>query len=120
MDISEDTSLADIEVPVSLPSLPDVTNLTGTEIIPDYLDEIEYLMTEIPESAMSSINTLVPLARFAHRCSTSGASPETFTSFTGSDSLGAQIGLFRMLKFEGLVDSSTTVCDLTAGRGDGA
>jgi len=120
IDISNDISLADIILPTNLPSLPQITNLTGNELIPDYLEEIEYLMTELPESAMLDIKDLGPLSRFAHRCSTNGASPETFTSFTGSDSLGAQIGLFRCLLNEGVIDKEMSVCDLTAGRGDGA
>jgi hypothetical protein len=118
-DVSKDVSFADIEMPVSLPSLAGSTMLTGQEPIPDYLDEIEYASIKIPEYAMQTLSDITPLCKFAHRCSTSGALPETFTSFTGSDSLGAQVGLFKLLRNEEMMDEFTSICDLTAGRGDG-
>jgi len=118
-DIAESISLADIMAPVNLPSLPNYTLLTGSEPVPPQLEEIEYLMSPIPLSAMATMSEALPLCKFAHRCSTSGAHPATFTSFTGSDSLGAQIGLIRALLHHGWIDEDTTVCDLTAGRGDG-
>lgn len=109
----------DIIVPSSLPTINGVTNLTGTEPIPDFLDEIEYLNQPIPNSAMATLDQAVPLFKFAHKCSTTGARPETFFSHTGSDSLGAQVGLFRMMISEGIIDEDMRICDLTAGRGDG-
>lgn len=118
-DISQELSLADIDVPTELPSLPNHTLLQGTERIPEHLEEIEYEMIDLPLSAMPNLEDILPLCKFAHRCSTTGASPETFTSHTGSDSLGAQFGLFRALLAKNWVDLGMTVCDLTAGRGDG-
>lgn len=118
-DISEDTALADIEVPINLPTIGSYTQLTGKEPIPDYIDEIEYLALPIPLSAMSDFHQILPLCKFAHKCSTTGARPETFTSPTGSDSLLAQVGLFRQLMSDGWLTPDSHVCDLTAGRGDG-
>jgi len=118
-DLTTELSLVDIDMPVQLPSLPDYTLLHGKEQIPDYLDEIEYIITPLPLSAMLTFSEILPLCKFAHRCSTTGAAPEAFTSHTGSDSLGAQIGLFRALRSAGWVDTDTRICDLTAGRGDG-
>jgi len=119
-EVSRDSELADIDLPINLPSLSEQTNLSGKEQIPASLDEIEYSLIKLPPSAMPDLDMLRPLCHFAQRCSTGGAAPETFTSYTGSDSLGAQIGLFKSLINEGLVDKSTEICDLTAGRGDGA
>lgn len=119
-DISTDTSLADIDVPTSLPSLTGHTILTGMEEIPSRLDEIEYQINPVGFDVMASLEDLAPLCRFAHRCSTTGADPAAFGSPTGSDSLGAQIGLFRALMTSRWIDTETRICDLTAGRGDGA
>nr|WNM95033.1 MAG: RNA-dependent RNA polymerase [Diaporthe gulyae ophiovirus 1] len=118
-DVTSDVSLADIDIPSKLPSLPNYTLLTGEEEIPIDLIDIEYIMTRIGAGAMSSLKDMAPLCTFAHRCSISGASPLVFSSHTGSDSLGAQLGLFRLLRDSDWIDGSTRICDLTAGRGDG-
>jgi hypothetical protein len=118
-DMAVDTSLADIEVPTTLPSLPNHTLLTGHEVVPGELDEIEYAIMPIGLNAMATMDVITPLCKFAHRCATSGALPSTFTSFTGSDSLGAQVGLFRSLLNARWITDAMTICDLTAGRGDG-
>jgi len=68
---------------------------------------------------MQTIDQLLPICKYAHQCSIAGADPETFTSYTGSDSLTAQVGLFRYLKNEAIIDDSMNICDLTSGRGDG-
>jgi hypothetical protein len=118
-DVCTETSLADIDVPTTLPSLLTHTLLTGKEAIPPILEEIEYTLMPIGLSAMSTIDTLAPMCRFAHRCSISGAAPSTFTSFTGSDSLGAQVALFKAMIACDWIDEDMNICDLTAGRGDG-
>jgi hypothetical protein len=118
-DVGADTSLADIEMPGSLPSIAATTILSGDEEIPDHLLDINYLLLPLPLGAMATMTEILPLAKFAHRCSTSGASPQAFTSHTGSDSLGAQVGLFQTLLHNDFVDGETRICDLTAGRGDG-
>jgi len=118
-DICQDVSSADIIVPETLPSIPTWTNLTGREPIPDYIEEIEYDAEKIPLSAMATLDQSIQLFEYAHMCSTIGASPEVFTSHTGSDSLGAQHAFFRYLESAGIIDGSTRICDLTAGRGDG-
>lgn len=117
--LAEEITLSDIDVPVSLPTLHDYTLLHGSEQIPPYLEEIEYSVIPLPVSAMATLHELMPLCKFAHRCAISGARPESFTSYTGSDSLGAQLGLFRSLILKGWIDEDTDICDLTAGRGDG-
>nr|QDB75017.1 MAG: RNA-dependent RNA polymerase [Cladosporium cladosporioides negative-stranded RNA virus 1] len=118
-DTIQDISCGDIVMPVGLPSLPTWTTLTGDENIPIELFEIEYLMESIPMSAVESMSQAAPLFQYAHMCSTGGADPHVFTSHTGSDSLGAQISLFRLLKSKGILSEDDRICDLTAGRGDG-
>lgn len=118
-ELCEEITLSDIIVPAQVPSLEHQTRLSVEEHIPDYLMEIEYESQDVPFSAMKELNLIAPLCMYAQTCSTTGADPKTFTSPTGSDSLGAQIGLFRMLRSRGIIDYSTNICDLTAGRGDG-
>jgi len=117
--VCSDATCADIVVPETLPSMPAWTPLTGEEAFPPALDEIEYILDELPLSALATIEQAAPLIKYAHLCSVSGASPECFTSHTGSDSLGAQFALFRTLLSQGIVDETMSICDLTAGRGDG-
>jgi hypothetical protein len=118
-DLCSDVSMSDVIVPAALPSIPVHTILTGKETLPDSVDEVEYIAHSIPLSAMSTLDQIHPLCKYAHKCATIGARPETFTSLTGSDSLTAQVGLFRMLKSMNIIDEDTKICDLTAGRGDG-
>jgi hypothetical protein len=118
-EICDEISLQDVLMPTGLPTLKDHTLLTGLEEIPIEVVGIEYTSIEIPYSAMSTLDEILPLCQYAHKCSTSGASPDTFISLTGSDSLGAQLGLLRHLKDSNVIDDTTQVCDLTAGRGDG-
>jgi hypothetical protein len=118
-DLCSSITLADVIIPSSLPSLETHTRLNGHESIPAYLHEIEYASQDIPYSAMEELHHLSPLCKYAQMCSTTGADPRTFTSPTGSDSLGAQLGLFRMMKSQNVIDETTMICDLTAGRGDG-
>nr|WON42279.1 RNA-dependent RNA polymerase [Actinidia fungus negative-stranded RNA virus 1] len=118
-EICSEANFADIVMPVSLPSLGAMTTLTGDETLSDSMYSIEYIMHEIPASAMATLPDLEPLCKFAQKCAITGADPETFTSPTGSDSLGAQFGLFRAMMSAGVIDQETRICDLTAGRGDG-
>jgi hypothetical protein len=118
-DMVQDVACGDIVMPVGLPSIPTHTTLTGDEQIPAELHEIEYISELIPLSAMSTMDQAEALFKYAHLCSTGGADPHVFTSYTGSDSLGAQIALFRLLKSQGIVSEDDKICDLTAGRGDG-
>jgi hypothetical protein len=118
-DICEDIALEDIIMPVGLPTLSHMTHLTGDEEMPNVCSEIVYEGFDIPNSAMATLEELHPLAQYAHKCSTTGASPYTFVSHTGSDSLMAQVGLFNYLKSRNYVNESMIVCDLTSGRGDG-
>jgi hypothetical protein len=118
-ELCSDIAVHDIIVPIDLPSINPTSTLTGTEPFPEHLYGIEYSLQSLPLSAMKDLDHIHPLCKYAHLCSTTGASPATFTSHTGSDSLGAQFGLFRMLVSEGIVDRHTNICDLTAGRGDG-
>jgi len=119
LDICDDIALEDVIMPIGLPSLSHTTDLSGNEPMPSVCDEIVYEGFEIPQSAMCTIEEIFPLAQYAHKCSTSGASPYTFVSHTGSDSLVAQVGLFNYLKAKGYVKTTDIICDLTAGRGDG-
>jgi hypothetical protein len=118
-EICDDVSLEDIVMPSGLPSTSPFTNLTGREYIYPVLDEIEYTSMSVGYAAMETLNEIGPLCKYAQHCSISGASPNAFISHTGSDSLGAQIGLFRHLLNEDIIDHNMKVCDLTAGRGDG-
>lgn len=118
-DIIQDVSCGDIVMPVGLPSMSSWTSLTGREPIPEELNEIEYIAESLPLSALRTVSQASALFKYAHMCSTGGADPHVFTSYTGSDSLGAQIGLFRLLKMQGTISEDDNICDLTAGRGDG-
>nr|UYL94508.1 MAG: RNA-dependent RNA polymerase [Leptosphaeria biglobosa negative single-stranded RNA virus 7] len=118
-DLLQDVSCGDIVMPIGLPSVPTWTALTGLEKIPEELHEIEYIAEDLPSSALATIDQAGALFKYAHMCSTGGADPHVFTSHTGSDSLGAQIGFFRLLKGLEVVTDDDKVCDLTAGRGDG-
>nr|QJW70351.1 RNA-dependent RNA polymerase [Erysiphe necator associated negative-stranded RNA virus 12] len=118
-EICDEVTLDDILLPSAIPSTDPFTTLTGREEIPQECFEADYSGVTIPYSAMRSLDEIMPLSKYAHKCSTSGAAPSIFTSFTGSDSLAAQIGLFRYLLNEEIVDESMKICDLTAGRGDG-
>jgi hypothetical protein len=118
-EICEDVSLEDIIVPVDIPSTSAVTSLSGNEYIDPVIDEIEYTSSKIGYGAMATIDEISPLCRYAQHCSITGASPSAFFSHTGSDSLGAQVALFRHLLAMGLIDTDSSICDLTAGRGDG-
>jgi len=118
-ELAEDISLSDIIVPTSLPTLGEYSILNGREEIPPMLESARYEMDAIGYGAMSTLDQIAPLCRYAHVCSIAGAHPSVFHSFTGSDSLAAQYGLFGALKRAGIVDADTEICDLTAGRGDG-
>jgi len=117
-EISEDNILADLIMPGKLPSLSPVTELTGFEPMPNVISEIVYEKEAIPYSAMATLSQITPLADFAHKCSTTGADPHAFTSITGSDSLGAQVGLYRLMMDSFNIDNTYRICDLTGGRGD--
>jgi hypothetical protein len=118
-EICDDVSLEDIIIPIDIPSTSAVTSLNGKELIDPVVDEIEYTSSRIGYGAMSTIDEIAPLCRYAQHCSITGASPSAFFSHTGSDSLGAQVALFRHLQVLGFIDGDSRVCDLTAGRGDG-
>jgi len=117
-EISNDNILADIILPTQLPNLKPESSITGHEVVPDVVDEVIYEMEGIPYSAMASLHQIDPLARFAHKCSTTGADPHVFTSITGSDSLSSQLGLYKLLNREFDINDSHKICDLTGGRGD--
>jgi hypothetical protein len=117
-EISEDNILSDIIMPGSLPSLKSSTTLDGSEAMPGHIHEIIYSDEMIPYSAMETLSEIRPLCDYAHKCSTSGATPYTFTSITGSDSLIPQVGLYKLMKEKFSIDRTTKICDLTGGRGD--
>jgi hypothetical protein len=118
-EICDEVSLEDIILPAELPSTAPFTGLTGKELIDPVVDEIEYTSSPIGYGAMSTLEEISALCRYAQHCSITGASPSAFFSHTGSDSLGAQVALFRHLESLKIIDKDTHICDLTAGRGDG-
>jgi hypothetical protein len=120
VEMTSDLALLDTPVPTNLPSMKRTSKLTGLEPVPDSLDDIMYNLESIPQSAMITVSDLIPVCKFAQKCSNYGSDPSTYFSYTGSDSLGAQLGLFRALLSHGYIDKRTRICDLTSGRGDGA
>jgi hypothetical protein len=101
-----------------MPNLKPCTILNGDEEIDNSTKEVVYGSELIPYSAMNTLNQTNHLSDFAHKCSTSGAHPSTFSSPTGSDSFAGQYGLYRMMKEVFDLDESSKICDLTGGRGD--
>jgi hypothetical protein len=118
-EVSSSTNLADVIVPTVLPTLSQITTLTGNERIPNSIRSCSYIMTQLSMTSMETLSDIDPLLRYARKCVDTASEPDTFTSITGSDSMTAQYGLFSMLKNEGYVDEHMSICDLTAGRGDG-
>jgi hypothetical protein len=92
----------------------------GKQIIhPQEALGVRYRLTWIDSTLISNRDEYRKLCSVARSLSSLYADPIVNYSPTGSDSFVSAHGLFSCMLFNQWIDTSTTICDLTAGRGDG-
>lgn len=88
-------------------------------IVPNNLKSSVYSSKEINPFILRDLSPISKILLWGKHMSNIYAHPSSFLSVTRSDSWAAQYCLFRGLLSHDLVRKNETICDLTAGRGDG-
>lgn len=118
-DLSLTTASSDVSLPALSLSVRSNSVLTEEVHVPIAADSVIYMGEEIGRAAMLSLGDIKGICNYAENCCDYGANPAVLESPTGSDTFCAQYGFFRYLMDAFGLDESTSICDLTAGRGDG-
>jgi len=118
-DVSLMTAATDVSVPELSLSVRSTSNLSSEQPVPLAAESVIYISEEIGMKAMKTLKDITGLAAYAGKCCEFGANPAVDESPTGSDTYCSQYAFFKLLMSQFGIDKDNSICDLTAGRGDG-
>lgn len=98
---------------------PAYSAVSLSEVLPEEAKSVTYSCNEVNAGAFEEFNIWANACKVTRTLSELYANPESNFSATRSDSQVSQYGLFKALLSHGVWGPATTVCDVTAGRGDG-
>nr|QJX19787.1 RNA-dependent RNA polymerase [Plasmopara viticola lesion associated mycoophiovirus 1] len=84
-----------------------------------FANDVNFMFERVGLELFYQFDEMKNLMRVAKHACTLYSHPGIFESPTGSEAYTAQYGLFKLLKYTGVIDNNSFVIDLTAGRGDG-